>query len=148
MVGNLVRIRKMVFILLVVFLSKDVWAAADTYPMNSLRVIVPTQAGGSVDLVGRLLASELTKRLGKTFVVDDRGGAGGIIGVDLAAKSIADGYTLLVGHQFARVERPVYRRLPPAHQQARPLAAAAIRTLPIPRLRSAHRPPSGPRKNR
>ncbi len=95
-VGNLVRIRKMVFIFLVVFLSKDVSAAADTYPMNSVRVIVPTQAGGSVDLVGRLLASELTKRLGKTFVVDDRGGAGGIIGVDLAAKSIADGYTLLV----------------------------------------------------
>ena len=68
MVGNLVRIRKMVFIFLVFFLSKDVWAAADTYPMNSVRVIVPTQAGGSVDLVGRLLASELTKRWGKTFV--------------------------------------------------------------------------------
>jgi len=111
MVCYLVNFRKILFVLLSVLLLKDVWAGADNFPMNPVRVIVPTQAGGSVDIVGRILASELTKRLGKPFVVDDRGGAGGIIGVDLAAKAVADGYTLLVVSTTQTIT-PSLQRLP------------------------------------
>src|SRR5690349_2792586 len=69
-------------------------ALAQTWPSRPLRLIVPYPPGGAVDLAGRLIAAGLRERLGQPVVVENRSGAGGNIGVAVAAKSEADGYTL------------------------------------------------------
>ena len=74
----------------------SVGAAAQTYPTKPVRLIVPFPPGGSNDIVGRLMAQELTERLGKQVVVDNRGGAGGVLGTEVAANAEADGHTLLI----------------------------------------------------
>lgn len=71
-------------------------AAAQTYPTKPVRLIVPFPPGGSNDIVGRVMAEELTRRLGKQVVVDNRGGAGGVLGTEIAATSDPDGHTLLI----------------------------------------------------
>src|SRR5580704_8367315 len=71
-------------------------AAAQDYPVRPVRLIIPFPPGGSNDVVGRLIATKLGERLGKQVVVDNRSGAGGVIGTEVAAKSTPDGYTLLV----------------------------------------------------
>ncbi len=70
--------------------------AADTWPTKPIRLIVPFPPGGSNDIIGRYLANHLTGRLGKQVVIDNRGGAGGLIGTETAANSLADGHTLLM----------------------------------------------------
>jgi tripartite-type tricarboxylate transporter receptor subunit TctC len=71
-------------------------AAADDYPTRSIRLIIPFPPGGSNDVVGRIIANQLGKTLGQQVFVDNRAGAGGVVGSDLAAKATPDGYTLLV----------------------------------------------------
>jgi tripartite-type tricarboxylate transporter receptor subunit TctC len=71
-------------------------AAAQDYPSRPVRVIVPFPAGGVNDIVGRLFATQLSERLGKQFIVDNRTGAGGVVGTEIAANAPKDGYTLLV----------------------------------------------------
>ncbi len=82
-----------------------VWAAASltaiaahaqTYPTKPIRLIVPFPAGGATDLFARSLSQKLGERLGQSVVVDNKPGAGGTLGSDLAAKASADGYTLLL----------------------------------------------------
>jgi tripartite-type tricarboxylate transporter receptor subunit TctC len=72
-------------------------AHAQTYPSKPIRLIVPYAAGGPVDAVARLIAEGAKTTLGQTMVVDNKPGAGGNLGVDLLAKSPADGYTLVMG---------------------------------------------------
>jgi len=71
-------------------------AAAQDYPTKPIRLVIPFPPGGSNDVVGRMVAQQRGERLGKQVVVDNRGGAGGIIGTEAAAKSAPDGYTLLI----------------------------------------------------
>lgn len=71
-------------------------AAAETYPSHPVRLIVPFPPGGSNDLVGRLVAEQLTAQLGQQVFVDNRGSAGGVVGAEMAAGAAPDGYTLLV----------------------------------------------------
>jgi tripartite-type tricarboxylate transporter receptor subunit TctC len=71
-------------------------AMAQEYPARPVRLIIPFPPGGSNDVVGRLIATKLGDRLGKQVVVDNRSGAGGVIGTEVASKSPPDGYTLLV----------------------------------------------------
>jgi len=71
-------------------------ALAQGYPAGPVRVIVPFPAGGGVDGTGRLVGQKLTEALGKQFIIDNRPGANGMIGSELATKSPKDGYTLLV----------------------------------------------------
>lgn len=72
------------------------WAAAQDYPTRPVRVVVPFAAGGPADVYARFIASRLQEALGQGFVVDNRPGAGSVIGTDAAAKSPPDGYTLLL----------------------------------------------------
>jgi len=69
---------------------------ADTYPTKPIRLIVPFPPGGSNDIIGRYLANHLSERFGKQVVIDNRGGAGGLIGTETAANAVADGHTLLM----------------------------------------------------
>jgi len=75
---------------------------AQTYPERPIRLIVPNPAGGFIDGVGRIVADRLTANLGKSVVIENRGGASGKIGEDVVLSSPADGYTLLI----ASVSRP------------------------------------------
>jgi tripartite-type tricarboxylate transporter receptor subunit TctC len=70
-------------------------SAQDDYPNKVVRIIVPYGAGGSTDVLTRIIAQKLTERLGKTVIVENRAGANGIIGADAAAKAPGDGYTFL-----------------------------------------------------
>jgi tripartite-type tricarboxylate transporter receptor subunit TctC len=72
--------------------------AADTYPSRPIRMIVAYPPGGGTDQVGRVMADQLTATLGQNVVVDNRGGATGNIGTELAARAVPDGYTLLMGN--------------------------------------------------
>jgi tripartite-type tricarboxylate transporter receptor subunit TctC len=85
--------------------------AADSYPGKPVRIIVPDTAGGGQDTVARLIASDLSERLGKQVIVDNRPGAGGIIGTEIAAKADPDGYTLFLGSGKYTIQ-PALEKLP------------------------------------
>ena len=87
-------------------------AAAQTYPVRPVRLIVPQPAGGGTDIISRTVAQELTEKWGHPVVVDNRGGANGIIGTDLAAKSKPDGYTLVVVIATQAINPALYPKLP------------------------------------
>jgi len=70
--------------------------AQQDYPNRSIRVIVPFPAGGSNDIVGRAITTKMGESLGRQMIVDNRTGAGGLVGTELASKAPADGYTILV----------------------------------------------------
>ena len=84
-------------LLLQIALSVALWssASAQTYPSRPIKVIVPYPPGGNTDLVGRMFAQRLAEILKVSVVIDNRGGGGGTIGVDAAARAEPDGYTLL-----------------------------------------------------
>jgi len=73
------------------------WVHAQTYPVKPIRLIAPFSPGASTDVVGRLLAAKLTESWGQTVIVENRPGAGGIVGAAYVAKAPPDGYTLLMG---------------------------------------------------
>ena len=82
--------------LAIVVAGMPVTAAAQSYPEKSIRFIAPYAPGGSTDLLTRALAQKLTESLGQTVVPDNRPGAGGNVGAEIAAKSAPDGYTILL----------------------------------------------------
>ncbi|MGD9766726.1 MAG: Bug family tripartite tricarboxylate transporter substrate binding protein [Pseudolabrys sp.] len=75
--------------------------ANDSYPTKPVKLVVPFPPGGTTDIVARILAQKLGEALGKSFVVENKAGAGGLVGADYVAKSEADGYTLLLGNSGA-----------------------------------------------
>lgn len=86
---------------------------AQEYPTKPVRLIIPFAPGGSNDILGRLIGAKLSETLGQQVVIDNRPGAGGSIGVELAARSAPDGYTLVIGHIGTLAVNPtLYRRLP------------------------------------
>jgi len=87
-------------------------AEGQTYPSRPIRLIVPFPPGGSNDIVARMVATQLGERLGQQVVIDNRGGAGGVLGTDLAAKSPPDGYTLLLISVAYAFGPALYRNLP------------------------------------
>jgi tripartite-type tricarboxylate transporter receptor subunit TctC len=72
-------------------------AAAQTYPVKSIRVVVPFAPGGATDITGRLAAQKITEAWGQNMIIDNRPGASGMIGADIVAKAPSDGYTVLLG---------------------------------------------------
>ncbi len=72
-------------------------ALAQGYPTQAIKIVVPFVAGGGVDVVARLIAPRLSEELGQPVIVENRGGAGGMLGAAAVAQSPPDGYTLLLG---------------------------------------------------
>jgi len=87
-------------------------AASNDYPSKPVRFISPFSPGGGTDTVARALALRLGDALGRTFIVDNRPGADGLIGTELGAKSPPDGYTLLVGNLGTLAINPNLRKVP------------------------------------
>jgi tripartite-type tricarboxylate transporter receptor subunit TctC len=88
-------------------------SAQDAYPSKPIKLIVPYAAGGPTDIVARTVGMKLTERIGQQLVIDNRGGANGIIGMELAAKAPADGYNLVMGGAGVLGSNPAfYSKLP------------------------------------
>jgi tripartite-type tricarboxylate transporter receptor subunit TctC len=88
-------------------------SAQGTYPTKPIRLIVPFPPGGGTDILSRLVANKLTESAGWQIVVDNRGGAGGNIGLDAAAKAAPDGYTMVTGQTSNLTINPsLYAKLP------------------------------------
>lgn len=77
--------------------TMPVSAAVATYPEKNITMVIPFPPGGATDIIGRVIANELSMALGRQVIPDNRGGAGGSIGAQAVAKAPADGYTLLMG---------------------------------------------------
>ena len=88
-------------------------AAAQDYPMRPIRLVVPFAPGGNVDITARAIAPALGEALGQQIIVDNRAGGGGFIGAAFAAKSAADGYTLLLGSSGTITVAPAVAKNPP-----------------------------------
>ncbi len=86
-------------------------AVADDYPAQPIRLIVPFAAGGAVDAVARLLSDPIGKGFGRPVVIDNRAGAGGVVGMDAAAQAAPDGYTVLLAHSGFAAMPGLYRKL-------------------------------------
>ena len=97
---------------LAVVLTLAAGAATAAYPERPLRLIVPYSAGGSTDTVARILGFRLSERLHQQVVIDNRTGGGTIIGTEIAARSVADGYTLLMATPPLAVNPALYPRVP------------------------------------
>ncbi len=76
-------------------LASPALAQGSAWPSRSVRLVVPTAAGGALDVVARLVAQRLTEKLGQSFVIENRGGAAGVVGMDAVAKAAPDGATFL-----------------------------------------------------
>lgn len=86
---------------------------AQDYPSRPVKIVVPGAAGDASDIIARLVAQKLTERIGQQFVVENRAGAGGIVGSEAVAKSPADGYTLILAHAGSHgINAAVYSNLP------------------------------------
>jgi tripartite-type tricarboxylate transporter receptor subunit TctC len=105
-------------------------SAQAPYPNKAIRLIVPFPPGGSNDLVARYVGQKLTARLGQQTVIDNRAGADGIVGTQLAANAVADGYTLLLA-SITHTMTPATQRKLPYDPQKSFAPVALIGTAPI-----------------
>jgi tripartite-type tricarboxylate transporter receptor subunit TctC len=87
-------------------------AAAQTYPAKAVRIVVPAQPGGGLDLIGRTIADQLGRSLAQSFFVENISGGGGTIASQTVARSAPDGYTLMVGYVGTHGTNPAVRKVP------------------------------------
>jgi tripartite-type tricarboxylate transporter receptor subunit TctC len=87
-------------------------ALAQNYPTRPIRLVVASSPGGASDILARTLAQKMTEDLGQQVVVDNRGGASGVIGTDIVAKAVPDGYTLLIIQPSLTINPSMIRKLP------------------------------------
>ena len=117
-------------------------AAAQGYPNKAIRVIVPYPPGGGTDVIARILQEPLAAELGQPIIIDNRGGAAGNLGTDLAAKATADGYTILFTLSSHTINPKLYDKLP--FDVERDFAPITLATL-VPQILVAN--PSLPANN-
>ncbi len=97
--------------------------AAPAYPVKPIRLVVPFPAGASSDIVGRILGQKISEQMGEPVVTDNRGGAGGNLGIAVTAKSAPDGYTIVIATSSIAVSPSLY--INPGYDAARDLAPVA-----------------------
>jgi tripartite-type tricarboxylate transporter receptor subunit TctC len=108
-----VRVLQTALIALSMAAGAGVAIAADPYPSKPVMMIVPQAPGGTNDIVARLIAADLSQRLGQSFIVDNRPGAGGNIGTQYAARAKPDGYTILMTISSTQAINPaLYKQIP------------------------------------
>ncbi len=90
----------------------DALAQGSAYPNRPLRFIVPYAAGGNGDIVSRIIAQKLITQIGQQIVIDNRGGAGGNIGAELAARAAPDGYSIMLGTNTHVINMSLFAKLP------------------------------------
>lgn len=121
---------RLAFFVITLFSAAASHAAEETYPARSVRVIVPVLPGGATDVVARIVSAKLAETLGKPFVIDNRGGAGGITGSDIVAKSAPDGHTLLFAYAGHTIVPFIYSKVPyDVHRDFAPVTMAASQPL-------------------
>ena len=98
------------FIALLIALSSSV--AAQDYPSRPIRMVVPFAPGGGTDISARIVAEGMSQSLGQTIVIDNRPGAGSVLGCEIVAHSAPDGYTLLLGNISMAFNAALYKKLP------------------------------------
>ena len=101
-----------IFVLLVVSLVCGSLAFAQNFPTKPVRLLIPYAAGGAVDILGRTLGDELSKRWGQPVIIENRTGAGGTIASQVVAKSDPDGYTLVIVASGHSINPYLYKKLP------------------------------------
>jgi tripartite-type tricarboxylate transporter receptor subunit TctC len=101
---------------------------ATNYPIKPIRLVITYPPGGNTDLVGRAIAQKLTEKWGQQVIVDNRGGAGGVLGTVIAKQAAADGYTLLLGTSAGMVLNPLLMRKIPydPHQDFAPVSLVIV----------------------
>jgi tripartite-type tricarboxylate transporter receptor subunit TctC len=92
-------------------LALPLLAAAQTYPAKPVRIIVPAQPGGGLDLIGRTVADQLQRALGQSFFIENTSGGGGSIAAMATARADPDGYTLMVGYVGTHATNPAVRKV-------------------------------------
>ena len=117
-------------------------AFAQQYPAKTIRLIVPFVAGGSADVLGRVLAQRLTQQYGQQMVVENRPGSGGHVGAEAAARATSDGHTIVLGTIGIHAAYTIYSKL--GYDPARDLQAVAM-YVDVPCILIVH--PSVPVKN-
>ena len=118
-------------------------AVADDYPNKPITLIVPFPAGGGVDVIGRIVADKLAAELGQPVVIDNRGGAAGVIGTRVAARAAPDGYTLVMATSGSIAINPNLYANPGYHTLKDLSPIGLISSTPI--VLMAH--PSGPEQS-
>ncbi|MGQ0522404.1 MAG: Bug family tripartite tricarboxylate transporter substrate binding protein [Betaproteobacteria bacterium] len=137
---NTLSLRTLPFLLLTMVFAAP--AAAQNYPVRPIRIIVPYAPGGSTDVVFRILAPRLSENLGQQVLVENRPGAASTIGLDLVAKSPADGYTVGVANIAYGANPTLYKKMPfDAERDLAPVSLVSIVTMVL----SVH--PSVPAKS-
>jgi tripartite-type tricarboxylate transporter receptor subunit TctC len=107
---NIVRVAALALIAALAAMSS---AQAEDYPSRLVRIVVPQTAGGGTDTFARAIGQKLGERWGQSVVIENKAGAGGVVGTDFVAKSVADGYTLLVTYEGSQaINQSLYEKLP------------------------------------
>ena len=105
------NIIKYLFAFAVIGSSTLGWAQSN-YPARAVRVIVPSAPGGGTDISARIIAPQLSQTLGQQFIVENRAGAGTMIGGEAVARAVPDGYTLLMGVSTLAINPAMYKKVP------------------------------------
>lgn len=105
--------RNLLVLGLLMLVSQAGMALAQSYPARPVRLIVAQSAGANMDTIARIVTPKMSESLGHQFVIDNRGGAGGIIGIEIGARATPDGYTLIVGGASSMIISSfTYKKLP------------------------------------
>lgn len=119
----------------------DLWAQADSYPSRPIRLIITWPVGGFADTLGRTVANQLTTSLGQQVVVENRGGANGMIGADAVAKAAPDGYTLMFQSITSHAINPTMYGKTPYSTEKDILPLAVIASVPLLLVENPNFPP-------
>jgi tripartite-type tricarboxylate transporter receptor subunit TctC len=96
----------------VALIAANCTALAQTYPAKTIRMVIPFAAGGNTDIIGRIFAPKMAEIIGQQIIIDNRGGAGGVIGTEIVMRAPPDGYTLLMASAGHTINPAMIKKLP------------------------------------